>query len=181
MFYKPCLVFVLWTLGTALASAATITVTSASDNGAGSLRAALSIAMSGDTIDFNLASPATITLNSALSLGGTKALNIRGPGANQLTISGGGTGRVFNVSAMNNGVGSTISGLTVANGSVGNSNDGGGIFLSSGGLTLVNCVVTIRSARNGGGIAADAGSRLNVLDSVITNNTATSGGGGIAS
>ncbi|MBV8730024.1 MAG: hypothetical protein JO336_09465, partial [Acidobacteriia bacterium] len=46
------------------APAATITVTNVSDSGAGSLRAAIADARSGDTINFGLAYPAIITLTS---------------------------------------------------------------------------------------------------------------------
>lgn len=180
MFRKPCLIFASWILATTSSLAATITVINTNDSGVGSLRAALSSAASGDTIDFNLALPATITLSTQLGLGGSKVLEVRGPGANQLTISGNNTVRVFAVSSMNSGLGSTISGLTIANGRVSSPNDGGGIYLSGGALTLVNCVVTNCSARFGGGVAADADTRLNVLDSVISDNNATSGGGGIA-
>ena len=47
-------------------SAAAVTVTSNADGGSGSLRAALANASDGDTIDFTLTTPATITLASEL-------------------------------------------------------------------------------------------------------------------
>src|SRR5689334_14185331 len=60
--------------------AATITVTSAGDNGAGTLRAALASAANGDKIIFSLPTPATITLiNGELLI--TNNLTITGPGA----------------------------------------------------------------------------------------------------
>jgi hypothetical protein len=53
---------VLVVLGTTLPSwAATYTVTSNADSGTGSLRGALASAANGDTIDFSLTYPATIT------------------------------------------------------------------------------------------------------------------------
>jgi hypothetical protein len=64
----------------------TLTVTSAADDGsAGTLRAVMTSAGSGDTIvfDSNLTGQ-TITLNSELAI--SKSLNIDGLGASQLTI-----------------------------------------------------------------------------------------------
>jgi hypothetical protein len=53
-------------LGAWSAQAATLTVTSTADSGAGSLRSAIASASSGETINFNLTYPATITLSSTL-------------------------------------------------------------------------------------------------------------------
>ncbi|HEY0551668.1 MAG TPA: hypothetical protein VGF13_18835, partial [Verrucomicrobiae bacterium] len=75
--------------------AATNVVTTLADNGAGSLRQALSNALAGDTIMFSLNGTITLT-NGGLSI--TKNLNIIGRGATNLVISGGGTTRVFTVS-----------------------------------------------------------------------------------
>ncbi|MDE3109431.1 MAG: hypothetical protein KGL02_05770, partial [Acidobacteriota bacterium] len=44
----------------------TITVTNTADSGAGSLRAAVASAAPGDTINFSLTYPATITLSSTI-------------------------------------------------------------------------------------------------------------------
>ncbi|MEP6823109.1 MAG: hypothetical protein ABI946_12265, partial [Chthoniobacterales bacterium] len=93
--------------------AATITVTNINDAGAGSLRAALTSAMDGDTIDFNLTGcPCTISLTSA-ALRITSDVTIRGPGADQLTITGNNARQVF--ATQGSAVSATISGLTIAN------------------------------------------------------------------
>src|SRR5262245_34162841 len=78
----------------------TLTVTNFLDDGsAGTLRAAIAGAQSGNTIVFDSAlSGQTITLTSG-KLVLNKNLTIQGPGADQLTISGGGTSRVFEVAA----------------------------------------------------------------------------------
>src|ERR1700730_1839625 len=55
-------------LGAAPVSASTLTVTNTSDGGPGALRDAIASAASGDTIDFSLAYPATITLASTLTI-----------------------------------------------------------------------------------------------------------------
>ncbi len=167
------------------ASAATITVTNTNDSGAGSLRDAIASATSGDTVDFNLAAcPCTITLTSAELLISQKSLIIRGPGANQLTISGNNARRVFRITAMSPRL-VTISGVTITNGTT--AANGGGINLEVGTLTLVSSVVTNNTAPTGGvatgaggGIMAERDTRLNVIDSVISNNTSARAGGGIS-
>src|SRR5215467_9781234 len=57
----------------------TITVTSTADNGPGSLRDAIATASNGDTINFSLSYPATITVSTPLTLGPN--VTIIGPGA----------------------------------------------------------------------------------------------------
>src|SRR5688572_26701839 len=133
----------------------TITVTNTNDSGPGSLRAAIAGAASGDTINFSLPYPATITVSTALTVdsSGAKSLTITGPGASLLTISGGDAVPVFVIQPLGSPGGPvtmTISGLTIRRGS---SLLGGGIF-NGGTLTLSNCTVTDNSVDNrlGGGI-----------------------------
>ena len=80
----------------------TFVVTSPLDDGsAGTLRSKIAAAHSGDTIDFasSLAGD-TITLNPTFGeLLITKSLDIEGPGANLLTISGNDASRVFDISS----------------------------------------------------------------------------------
>ena len=74
-----------------------LTVTTAADSGAGSLRAEIAAANSGDTINFAASLKGqTITLTSGELLI-SKGLTVQGPGAAQLTISGGNRSRVFDV------------------------------------------------------------------------------------
>src|SRR5262249_30637854 len=94
----------------------TLTVTNYLDTGVagdGSLRGEIALAQSGDTINFapSLAGQ-TITLTSG-ELAITKSLDIEGPGANRLTISGNNTSRVFDISG---GVTVTIAGMTMTDG-----------------------------------------------------------------
>ena len=91
----------------------TVTVTNNDDSGPGSLRAAIAAASSGETINF---APSlrgqTITLTSG-ELDITQGLDIEGLGADQLSVSGNNSSRVFEVAA---GLNVTISGLTVTDG-----------------------------------------------------------------
>jgi uncharacterized protein (TIGR03118 family) len=93
----------------------TLTVTSAADDGsAGTLRAVLASASSGDTVMFDPSlAGQTIALTSG-ELAITKSLDIEGPGADQLTISGNNASRIFDISGSSTDV--EISGLTLADG-----------------------------------------------------------------
>jgi uncharacterized protein (TIGR03118 family) len=130
----------------------TLTVTSAADSGAGSLRAEIAAAHSGDTIrfDHHLVGQ-TITLKSELAI--TKSLTIGGLGANQLTISGSHNSRVFDISGNTTEV--QISDLTIADGLVntatatgplGNVALGGGILNTGAHVTLTHVVMTDNQA-----------------------------------
>ena len=138
-------------------------------------------AASGNAISFALATPAVITLNSALPDIST-SLTITGPGASSLTVqrsSAGGTPnfRIFTINADKT---IAVSGLTISNGNaVGASvpNNSGGGILVSGTLSLTNSVVSGNAAAaTGGGIYVDNGTLI-VSNSVITNNSAAGGGG----
>jgi hypothetical protein len=121
----------------------TITVTNTSDSGPGSLRNAIDTANSGDTINFSVTTPATITLTTPLTIdsSGSKSLTIAGPGASSLAISGGNSVPVFVIQplfGLGGPVTVTISGLTIENGS---SLFGAGIF-NGGTLTLTDSIVS---------------------------------------
>lgn len=141
------------------AQAATNTVTTLADSGAGSLRQAIADAAADDTINF--AVTGTITLTSG-ELVITNSLTISGPGATNLAISGNSASRVFNI--RDPGAAVTISGLTICNGKSADGIDGdqwtGGPALSPGGdgggilclgsLTLERCHITGNSTGRGG-------------------------------
>ncbi len=166
----------LWTT----VHAATITVSTTNDSGAGSLRAALAAAAYGDTIDATGVSGA-ITLTSGQLVVAT-GLTILGPGPANLAIDGNSTGRVFHVV---NAVNAVIAGLSITNGAVSGSfpgNEGGGIWNDHSVLTLSNCVITGNSGGggNGAGIYSDGSSgyaQLTIIASTISGNTGWSGAG----
>ena len=147
------------------ATAESLTVTSLADSGPGSLREVLTIAESNgeaDTIDFTVAG--TISLLSTLPTI-TKDLEILGPGAAQLIVSGGDSVQILRIE----GGQAAVRELTLANGLAA----GGGPFDSASG----------RSGGGGGGLGA--GGAILVIDAdlqlenvVFANNRARGGNGG---
>lgn len=129
------------------AIAATLTVTSALDDGSpGTLRSQIAAASPGDLIDF--AVTGSIVLSSSLVIA-TSDLTIDGPGRDVLAIDGGGVGRVLEVTSAATGV--DASDLTIQNGFVAGASQGGGIR-NAGGLTLRRARIIGNRADNGGGI-----------------------------
>ncbi|NEO87068.1 MAG: CHAT domain-containing protein [Spirulina sp. SIO3F2] len=162
---------------------ATRTVQNLNDTGSGSLRDALTgtggagsfwtaAVADGDDINFAPGLTGQIDIGAAIAWT-TDNLTLAGPGQNSLILDGGGSGRIFNISANN----ATIQNLTIRNGSSGST--GGGIFHSgSGTLTLENTTVSDNSANNaGGGIRNDGDIILS--NSTISDNFARGDGGGI--
>jgi hypothetical protein len=151
-------------------------VTTTSDSGPGSLRAAIAAAnnVAGqDTIVFadpltcETAPCNTITLASRLP-GITGDLIIIGPGAANLTISGSGTARIMQIET-----GSVnLSGITFANGGGGGSS--GGAISNGGTLTVTDSVFLANTGRDGGAILN--GGTLTVRNSTFDANTARFGG-----
>jgi hypothetical protein len=160
----------------------TLTVTNNLDSGAGSLRADVAAARSGDTIVFDPSlNGQTITLTSGELLI-NKNLTITGPGASQLTISGDNASRVFEVAAgTHHQPGQlSLSGLTISNGdgvfAAGSShtNDGdGGAILNNGTLTISNSILSGNSAGNADfGGAIENNGTLTVDGCTLTGNSA---------
>ena len=166
--------------------AATITVTNTADSGAGTLRATLASANNGDTINFALPAPATITLTSGQLLV-SNSVNILGPGLENLALDGNGAGRVFSINPSNI---VTISGLTISNGYATGSypaNLGGGIFNFRSTLTVSNCAIIANSSEGEGGaienyaVGPFGNATLTIVTSVLRGNQAlnNNNGGGI--
>jgi hypothetical protein len=162
--------------------AATVTVTNTNDSGAGSLRQALVDASDGDTIDFSITTPATITLSSGELLV-NKSITVAGPGADLLSVNGNGASRLFFIGS---GQTVSISGLTITNG-LETSGYGGGIYNDHATLTVSNCAISGNSAGSaGGGIVSDGGNHgsaiLTINNCTISGNSAGAApGGGIFS
>ncbi len=178
----------------------TLAVLNNLDNGAGSLRAAIQAASSGDTIVFAPSlNGQTITLTGG-ALAISKSLDIEGPGAGLLIISGDDASRVFEISS-NQPLGSiavTIANLTITHGK-GNGMDegGGGILNVSSALTVARDVFSYNRAVGGspdnaapGGAICNretppdanglaAGPPLAIIDCLFTGNQAVARNGGL--
>jgi len=167
------LAIALATACAAQARADTLTVTNTDDAGTGSLRAAISTANTSageDIIQFQTGLAGTISLQSPLPVL-SDDLQLLGPGAGQITISGGGTYRVFYVDT---GVSVTLSALTIGDGL---SAGFGGAIRNLGDLVVDSCVIRDSDAVTGGGISNEG--VLTVLRSLVTGNSASFAGGGI--
>jgi len=174
-----------------------LVVTNANDSGPGSLRDAIIAANNNsdapDTITFSnfFNTPQTITLDLG-ELEITDALTIVGPGAKFATLKGVNS-RIFTIDTPDYGLQVSFSGLTMTGGN-GNStvtfssfpaSGGGAIFNLDEALLIDGCVITgntaLGSSDFGGGILLDGqlGS-LKLTNSIISNNSASQGGGGIS-
>ena len=181
-----------------VAQAATFTVTNTNDSGTGSLRAEINLAnaQGGSTVDFQSGLSGTIMLTTGV-LPVTQSVNIAGPGAGTITVSGNNNGSnpVFDIAPSSGTPDVTISGLTITGGDA--TTNGGGILaagslrsLTLTGDTITGNQVTLgpTSAGGGGGVYLN-GPALIVTNSTIDGNTVTltgsasngSGGGGIYS
>jgi len=163
-------------VGAPASFAATLTVANTNDSGAGSLRQAIQDAASGDVVDFGEAlvagGPATIVLSSG-QLEIDKVLEIRGPGAEQLTVSGNGGSRIF---LLGENASADISGLRLADGdtSADTSIGGyGGAIFSYGNLALSNVAVEDNFAPGGGGGLYSTGGNLAIERCRFTGNATT--------
>ncbi len=156
------------------ARAATLTVTSAADSGAGTLRAAITTANADggdDTIVF-AGGVTSITLTSG-ELDVIAPMTVDGPG---VTVSGNNASTVFKVGGGTSSQPVTLSGLTITGGNPANG-IGSGVVVDSGAVAaLTGCTLTQNSAENGGGLN-NAGTAA-LTGCTLTGNTAYGGSGG---
>ena len=149
-------------------------VSSIAGSGTGSLSAAIESAdldSTNDTITFSslFNTPQTITVPSGgldlTKVSGT--LTIDGPGANLLSINGGGQSGVFYL----NGGTASLSGLTITDG---NASDGGGLANFGGTANLADCTVSGNLAtNNGGGLYNTNYGTTTLTDCTVSSNTAS--------
>jgi Bacterial Ig domain/Calx-beta domain len=151
-------------------------VTSTADAGAGSLRDAIATVCTGTTITFNLPGPGphTIALTSG-ELAVARNVTINNNSGENITVSGGGLGRVFNI---NSGKTVAIVGLTISGG--GAVSNGGGV-INAGTLTIVNSTLTGNTATSDGGAIQSTASAtsLTLINTTVSGNTANGYGGGV--
>ena len=158
------------------AVADTFHVTSLADGGPGTLRSAIEQAPFGvdaTTIVFDV--EGTINLTSPLFIL-AKIINIQGPGAATLVVSG---NQTFPILRNISGSVTTISGVTIQNGRAVSNVNGAGIY-NNATLTVADCVITNNHSDNfGGGIYNELGATLVVAGSMVSDNSAFEGGGGL--
>ena len=160
----------LFLMMSGLARAATLTVTNTLDSGAGSLRAQILAAASGDTINFSVSG--TITLASSLP---AIAISLTIDGSGQAITVDGATS--FQILSVNSGATLNLRNLTIAHGF--SSGDGGGVA-NEGTLTVTNCTFSNNSTGiNGDGGGIDNAGTLTVTNSTFYDNSAGEDGGGI--
>lgn len=150
------------------------TVTTDSDSGPGSLRQAISDAnanvLAQDTINFDavfFSTARTIVLTSG-ELSITDSVNITGPGADLLTVSGNNTSRIFFVDGPN----VSLTGMTMTAGNGSGTGNGGAVQVQSGGLSLDGVHVTANTTNLAGGIYFVTGDHQ-ITNSTFSNNFAT--------
>lgn len=135
------------------------------------LRDAIAAAASGDTIDFQITFPATITLNQG-QLGFNTDLTINGPTTTTLAVSANNASRVFSIGGK-----TTINNLTIRDGNE-PAGDGGAIAIGSVTvLTLTSTSVISNVAQIAGGIWNNGGA-LTLISSTVSQNLATTNAGG---
>jgi hypothetical protein len=162
-----------------------LTVTNNLDSGPGSLRDAIGHARDGDTISFDPGlNGQTIVLTSD-ELAVSKSLDIEGPGAGLLGVSGNNASRVFDVSQNQKPVTVTIAGLTIEDGLSPGLGSGGAIYNVGSTLNLVNDVLCNNVARGSPGNGSDGGAvnnynkgTLTVSNCTFSGNQAIGGAGG---
>jgi Ca2+-binding RTX toxin-like protein len=142
------------------------TVTNNSSSGVGSLRNAIEIAKSGDTIKFNSSlSNRTITLNS--SIGIQKSLIIDGADAPGLTISGGNQTNIFRLAKENKSL--TVQNVTLAD-SYNRAAPGGAIWATNNSTLDVENTDFINNVSQGAALHGQAGTVMTVTNSSFENN-----------
>ena len=139
-----------------------LTVTNETDDpapGSGSLSATIAAAPSGTTIEFAKGIHTITLTNGELQI--TQDLDIKGPGANRLTISGNDSSRIFDISRAPT---VKIAGLTITDGladsGAPHGSFGGGIFNDAGTLTLTDDVVSDNRVIGNSGVSTAIGNSM---------------------
>ncbi|PWU15282.1 MAG: hypothetical protein C5B50_15640 [Verrucomicrobia bacterium] len=157
-------------------SAATLVVSNSTDSSAGSLRATVTSAASGDIITFaaGLAGQKIVLTSGEILL--NKNLTIDGSAlANRIQINGNHASRVFNVQS-NSTV--FLNQLTITNAFI--PDDVGGGIYNEGLLTVSNCTFARNWSGSAGGAIHSEGGALAVRNSTFFANTSADEGGAIS-
>lgn len=140
---------------TGSALAATRTVTTTANSGPGSLRQVVAESSSGDVVDVP-ASSQHYVVDSPIPVGA--AITIKGAGASSVVIDAGGSSGVFEITSSAPSTGTvTFQGVTITGGSTTAVPGGGAILVDSGSLQVLDSVVSGNSATVNMGTASDGG------------------------
>lgn len=152
-----------------------------------SLREAIARSAVGDTIRFHTAlRGGTITLRSELSV--TKAITIDASSIGGITLDANHAGRAMYVKLVGSSRSVELKDMTFTNGYVTDTDEGGALFISSGNVTMRDCVVKdstvggsvhTGTTQNGGGGIYNHSGKLTMVNCAVTGNTANYFGGGI--
>jgi hypothetical protein len=173
-------------LAVPVADAATFTVTSLADNGAeGTLREQIedaNAALGDDVIVFQSGLSGTIELQNEDIEILQQSLDIQGPGADVITIDSSDSGRAFELSEFSADEAVSISGLTLADGSI--QSPGGAVYAHGAAgdpaaLTIADSVVRGNFSQTAGGAIAVNGGSLTVTESTFVDNHTDGSGGAI--
>jgi CSLREA domain-containing protein len=105
-------------------------------------------------------------------------VTINGTGASSTIINGGGIDRVLHLPIPGLGITLAISNVSVQNGRVFGSDDGGGIYNNKGMVTISNSTISNNKSDDyGGGIYNFDKAKVTINNSIIVNNEADRGGG----
>ncbi len=148
----------------------------------------------GDARDATFQLPSGVTVEGGYAGCGQPGPHVSDRTANPVILSGdlnGDDGPAFAnngenayhvVSGNGTAASTTITSVSITGGNADTApdNNGGGILVSGGSVTIDGCEVRGNSAQNGGGIAVLNGGTPTVVNSLVTGNAASSLGGGIA-
>ncbi|HEY0231185.1 MAG TPA: choice-of-anchor Q domain-containing protein [Dokdonella sp.] len=155
-------------------------VSNCDDSGAGSLRDALTHAVSGDVIDLTTLACSSITLTTGALTIAADDLTLNGPGAGQLAIDAGNASRIIEHSSYYGTL--TIDGLTLQHGTYVYAGPNLYSGLAPGACVLSNASVTVVNSTiedcNASGKAVSGGAirslgKLYLIESTVSNVTAT--------
>lgn len=150
-------------------------VTSTADSGPGSLREALANAVEDDTVDARGIAGTILLTSGPLQL--SASATVLGPGPAVLSVSGGSTTHVLEISSGE----ATVRGFTITGGS--STGNGGGIRIGSPAgseIVLEDCAIRSNlTIEHGGGIYNASGVSLVIQGCLLAENSAARSGGGI--
>lgn len=155
-----------------------LTVSNLNNSGPGSLRDAIANTPPDGTVDFSVAG--TIVLSSELTI--DKSLTIEGPGADLLTVSGGNSTRIFDLTLISTNI--KISGIRIADGFYDAIGGAAITFLGVSFVTLQldDCIVDGNTSTGNPGLGVisfiGAGNNLVINRCTFTNNSTIVTNGG---